>query len=479
MKGLSKTLLYVFMYLSSGIGVVSAFNQTAEVSPILPEAGLPFSISIEEAPFQLPAGIHSGAFGVYKGLWVLIAGTHLGLHGFGPDPFPAEAQNTQVYVVNPVTGSVSSRSLKDPSSGLTQQQIDTLSVISPQFYQLSDTLYLSGGYGIDTTSNTLGTKPVFTAINLQGLVQWVTQPGTSDLSVNANIRQIYDPVFQISGGEMYPSGDIVQLVFGQNFTGAYTDSSNGVYSEQIRRFKISDTGGQLGVTVYGSLPSIPDPNYRRRDLNILPVLLNNNNKLEYGLVAYSGVFTPAPDNGIWTVPVVINQQGVPSMADPNAGSTFKQGMSNYVCAAASLYSKKYMSSYNIFFGGISYGFYSGGVFQTDSEIPFINQVTTIKMDKQNQFTQYLMNSEYPVILATTAPNLGAPLLFGAGAYFIPNNILQYPNKVISLDTIRRSTIIGYIVGGIQSTAPNTSSREDSSASPHIFKVTLVPRSSIL
>lgn len=474
MKNLAKALAYPFFYVS--LGLVSSIghatdNQTDQLSPILPVTGLPFRVTIEQTNFQLPAGVHSGLFGVYQGLWVFIAGSTIGLHGFGPNPFPPEAQNRNVYVVNPNTGLVLSRSLDDPSSGLTPQQVDSLSTISPQGYQANHTLYMTGGYGLDRATGTRGTKPVFTAINLPGVVKWVTEPGNSQHSVVANIRQLYNPIFQITGGAMFQLGGLTQLIFGQNFTGNYTDGSNGIYSEQVRQFQIKDVGGQLLVDIYNSKPYNPDPNFRRRDLNIVPTLLNNSKNLEYGFVAYSGVFTPA--GGIWTVPVVLRETGDPVMADPNSPNAFKQAMNNYASATAGVYSKKTMNMYHILFGGISYGYYANGVFQTDSEIPFINQVTTVKMDRNGTFTQYLMDSEYPVILSTQA-NPGNPLLFGAGAYFVPNNILKYPNSVISLDTIRRPTVIGYIVGGIQSTVPNTNVITDSSASPYVFKVTLIP-----
>src|SRR5262249_20251659 len=135
-------------------------NQTATVSPILPQTGLPFSVVIEQAGFQLPVGLHSGVVGVYKGLWVFIAGRTNGLHGFGQDPFPVVSQNTSIYVVNPATGVVYSRSLSDPSSGLNQAQIDSLSVTSSQGYQVASTLYMTGGYGFDTALSTFNTKPI-------------------------------------------------------------------------------------------------------------------------------------------------------------------------------------------------------------------------------------------------------------------------------------------------------------------------------
>lgn len=490
MKALSKLfafLLFLFIALTSLSLQAASFNkctrckltankltdnQTVTLSPVLPDTSLPFRIVIETANFQLPVGFHSGMVGMYKGYWIFIGGRINGLHGFGiTNNFPADQQNTSIYVVNPATGAIFSRSLYDSSSGLTQQQIDSLSVTSPQGYQEVNTLYMSGGYGVDTASGTFGTKPVLTAIYLPGIFNWVTRPSNRSYSVVSNIKQVYNPIFQIAGGEMYRLGNVTQLMFGQNFTGEYTDSSNGDYSDQVRQFQIINVNGQLSVNNYSLKPAIPDPSYRRRDLNILPALLNNNNQLQYGLIAYGGVFTTT--DGVWTVPVVMNGIGNPVMADPAAPTSFKQAMNQYVCAAASLYSKKSTSMYHILFGGMSFGFFSGGTFQTDSEIPFINQVTTIQMDKNGNFTQYLMSGEYPVILSTGS-NPGNQLLFGAGAYFMPNNITQYANGVISLDAIRQPTVIGYIVGGIQSTLPNTNVDSDSSASPYIFKVTLVP-----
>lgn len=451
-------------------------NQTATLSPVLPGSQLPFQVVIETANFQLPVGFHSGVVGVYKGLWVFIAGRINGLHGFdATNNFPADQQNSSIYVVNPSTGQVFSRSLSDPGSGLSQKQIDSLTVTSPQFYQEDNTLIMSGGYGVDTATGTFGTKLALTAIYLPGIVDWVTQPASKDNSVIKNIKQVYHPTFQVTGGSMYKLGNVTQLVFGQNFTGEYTDGSNGDYSEQVRRFQIHNTPGQFSVDVLNSMPSNRNPNYRRRDLNILPALLNKNGHLEYGLVAYAGVFTET--GGVWTVPVIINGNDDPMMADPASPNTFKQAMNQYVCASASFYSRRNTSMYHIFFGGISYGYFSGGTFQTDSEIPFINQVTTIKMDTNRNFSQYLMDNQYPVI-ASTGSNPGNTLIFGAGAYFMANNISQYANGVINLDNIRKPTVIGYIVGGIQSTLPNTNTKSDSSASPYVFKVTLIPMSHV-
>jgi hypothetical protein len=96
------------------------------------------------------------------------------------------------------------------------------------------------------------------------------------------------------------------------------------------------------------------------------------------------------------------------------------------------------------------------------------------MDKNNNFSQYIMDNQYPTI-PSTGFNPGNTLLFGSAGFFIPANILKYPNGVINLDTIRQPTVIGYIVGGIESTVPNTVVDPDTTASPYVFQVTLVPK----
>lgn len=151
-------------------------------------------------------------------------------------------------------------------------------------------------------------------------------------------------------------------------------------------------------------------------------------------------------------------------------------MNHYNCPSFGLYSTHSKEMYVIFPGGISYGYFSGGVFTTNTEIPFINQVTTIKIDKHNNYTQYLMNGEYPFIVSTGS-NPGSQLLFGAEAQFFPlDDTPLFNNGVIQLDALpNRPTVIGYIVGGIMSTRANTTFITDSTSSPYVFTVTLIPR----
>lgn len=481
-----KALLLTVALSLSTVASAQTANQTAELSPILFNSGLPFNIRIEVdqnqngTPFLLPDGLQGYAIGKYKGKWLLIDGRTNGLHGFNNDPnnFPPQEQNRNVYVVDPDCKLVVIRSLDDPTSGLTQDQIDSLSVTSPQYDQVGNTLYITGGYGFRNSINNYTTFDFLTAIDIPGLMHWVLC-GSGNETAAQFIRQISNPIFQITGGDMHQLGkdQPTLLVLGQDFEGAYFHGPvTQVYSEQVRRFNILDDGVNLSVEIFSSKPATPDPNYRRRDLNIVPVLSKDRHgKLVPGLVALSGVFTP--ETGVWTVPVTITANGDTAMANPADPCTFKQGMNNYVCPVAGLFSKKKNEMYTILFGGISFGFIQNGVYRTNDEIPFINQVTTVKIDHKGRFSQYLMDNQYPVI-PSTGPHPGNPLLFGANGTFVPGNDLeaiQLSGEIFDLDRITRPLHIGYIVGGIQSTVPDTETMSESAASPYIFKVFLEPK----
>lgn len=454
-------------------------NQTATITPVNPsQKDVPFQVKIKRIRLTLPNGIHSGVSARHKGKWLFLAGRTNGMHGFNPDPFnfPVQKQNRMVYVVDVIHKTIKKRSLDSPRSGLTVAQIDSLSVTSPQSYQKGKTLYITGGYGINTATNQFETKNLLTAIDVPGLISWV-EHNSEDKHASHYIRQLAHPIFQVTGGYMEQIDDNpTLLVFGQNFTGTYfLPPHTQVYTEQVRRFRILDNGKKLRVSIKSSEPKLPDPNYRRRDLNVINTIKSKDDKLVQGLIALSGVFTPPPDDGAWTVPVEITAEGKPSMANPALSRTFKQGMNNYASATMELFSEKTKDMYSVLLGGITFGYFENGQFKTDPELPFTNQVTTIKINKHGRYKQFLMKGEYPKILSTMS-NPGNRLLFGSGAFFMPAEEVElYDNDVVKLDSVKKSKVIGYIVGGIQSTLPNTNSMTDSAASPYIFKVIVEPK----
>ncbi len=455
---------------------LSAANQTPTVSPVLSGKNLPFDVTVRKAGFTLPKGLQSFAYGVFNGQWVLIAGRINGLHGFDDNNnnFPPNKQNHTVFVVDSESGEVFFRSLNREGSGLTQRQIDELSVTAPQYHQYHNTLYIAGGYGVDTARDTFSTKDTLTAIDLEGVIHWVKDPYPGE-QFASYIRQVSNPIFQVTGGFMTRvNKDLWLLVFGQNYKGAYVPGKNGIYTEQVRRFKVSDDGFNLEVKVKESEPKDRDPNYRRRDLNVMPIIYETLGLPVRGFLALSGVFTPS--GGAWTVPVLITYDGEPSMADPEDPETFKQAMNNYDCANIGLFSEERKSMYVLLFGGISYGFFKDGKLKTDDELPFINQITAIRINPEGKFSQHKLHASYPRIFST-GTNPGNRLLFGAEARFIPvDNTPTYTNGVIEFDKLgKRSQLIGYIVGGIQSTVPNTTAYNETAASPYVFEVFLKPK----
>jgi hypothetical protein len=416
-----------------------------------------------------------------------MSGRTYGLHGFEGDTFPVSSQNTTVYVINLATGSIFSRSLTDPSSQLSQEQIDQLSVTNALFFQGggSNTLYMAGGYGFDTATGTYVTQSVLTAIDVPNLVKWVKQEPKCKSAAKC-MRRVSHPLLQISGGILnqtdYHQPFLVGL--GQNFTGRYDVNSNGVYSQQIRPFQLIDTGKDLFVQPYSQ--PIPLSTYRRRDLNIVSIVKKVGNSIQQPFIAYGGVFTPGDNGAAWTIPIEISPDGSSKMLDASNPNTFAQGMNNYSCANFGLYSAKTNDMYTVFCGGISFlysvdgGFYApGGSFVEDINLGFTNDVTTIRIDSSGNYQQYFMSATFPAITPTFGTAPGPEVLFGASAYFIPaGGLAQYPNGVFALDQLGSSPVLlGYIVGGIQSSEAETTSEignVDTHASNYVFTVTLIP-----
>jgi hypothetical protein len=373
-------------------GLWSSINQTDEVSPIYPPDSLPYKVSIELADFQLPTdstravGLQSFAWAIYKNKWILLAGRTNGLHGFdaGDDNFPPKKQNTDVFVVDLDKKTVVTRSLLDPSSGLSVTQIDSLSTTSGLFFQIDRTFYFVGGYGVETQTGQFSTKSTLTAVDMPGLISWVEGGSPSAIK---HIRQISHPLMQVTGGFLTQASphQPYLIILGQNFQGYYHTTSNGDYTQQIRPFQIIDNGRDLYVRPLAQFA--PDANYRRRDLPVFPIIQKKGKSLEPGFVALSGVFTT--EGGIWNVPIVINADGSSSMANPANPNTFKQGMNNYDCARIGLYSKKTNDMFLLLFGGLSFLEVSGGVIVENPEIPFINSVTTVKISPIQEIPFYL------------------------------------------------------------------------------------------
>jgi hypothetical protein len=218
------------------------------------------------------------------------------------------------------------------------------------------------------------------------------------------------------------------------------------------------------------IPTTPQDAYRRRDLNIATVLEAGPQPGRFleRAVVYSGVFTP--ENGVWTVPVVVAPGGVVTMADPAAATTLRQGFQVYHSAKVGLFHRATREMHMVMFGGITVLERDAvtGTFTQDNNAPFTNQCGVVIRRADGSFKQHFLPTRFPLIL--TIEN--KELRFGTNAEFFPAPGLPMLHpKVIDLAAIDRETVIGHVFGGIMADAGNGGA---TGASGRVFEVVLTP-----
>ena len=118
----------------------------------------------------------------------------------------------------------------------------------------------------------------------------------------------------------------------------------------------------------------------------------------------------------------------------------------------------------LFFGGIAQYYDSLGILVQDNNVPFVKTIARVTRDVNGTLAEYKLPIEMPALL-------------GAGAEFIyRDNLPVYTNGVIKMDELSAdSTVLGYIYGGINSSAKNIfwiNDGSQSASSANIYKVTL-------
>ena len=333
-----------------------------------------------------------------------------------------------------------------------QEQLQSTNM---QFHQNGRYLYLLGGYGYSATEGKHTTFPFLMAIDVPKVIEAIINK--KDFS--SYIRQISDPQFQVTGGRLDQINDVYYLVGGQKFIGRYNpmgpDHGPGFiqeYTNQIRKFSIADNGTTIRIN---HLPGFTDAeNLHRRDYNVLPQILPTG---EEGLTAFSSVFQQHEDLPFLNA-VTINSKGYV------VNNNFQQYYNHYHCANIPLYSASKNEMHSLFFGGIAQYYDSAGIRIQDDNVPFVKTIARVTRDANGNMTETKLSVEMPALL-------------GAGSEFIPVETLpRYKNAVLKLDELPNSpTVIGYIYGGISSTAANIlwfNNGTQSAASSQIFKVTL-------
>lgn len=415
----------------------------------------PFNISLEPINISGLGGLQSYAVGQYNGKWLLVGGRLDGLHRRQPwATFDVAGHNTQLIVVDPAT----MQKWTAPLSSLPIAVQEQLSSTNINFYQDGDYLYLIGGYGYSATIADHTTYPNLTAIKVSAVIDAII----SNSSISPFFRQITDPLFKVTGGRLRKIYDTYYLLGGQSFEGRYNPMNNPtftqVYTNAIRKFTIEDDGTTISIH---NLPSYTDAtNLHRRDYNAEPQILPNG---EEGITMFSGVFQPTVD-----LPF-LNTVTVDS-SNYTVNNAFQQYYNHYHCAVLPIYSATTNEMHSVFFGGIAQYFDSAGILVQDNNAPFVKTIARVTRNSLGAMAEYKLPVEMPSLL-------------GAGSEFILNkNIPHYTNEVIKFDQITTdSTLVGYIYGGISSTAANVFWINDgtqSNANSQIFKVYLLKNKTI-
>lgn len=415
----------------------------------------PFDIYIE--PMNVPelGGLQAYAFGQHNGKWLIAGGRLDGLHRRQPfAAFDVAGYNNQLIVIDPVSQQKWSAPLTSLSVGLQEQ----LTATNKEFHQDGNYLYIIGGYGYNTATATRKTFDNLTAIDVPAVINAVIA-GTSFTSY---FRQMSDAQFAVTGGHLSKINNTFYLIGGNKFDGNYNPMGGPtftqVYTDAIRKFNLSDDGNNMIIT---HLPTITDAaNLHRRDYNAVPQILPNGAE---GITAFSGVFQPTVD-----LPF-LNCVNIDSVTY-TVNNDFQQYYNHYHCAVLPLYSASNNEMHNVFFGGIAQYYDSLGTLVQDNNVPFVKAIARVTRNTEGVMAEYKLPVEMPSLL-------------GAGAEFIPiTSVPHFANEVLKLDDFTAdSTLVGYIYGGISSTAANiffTNTGTQSSASSVIFKVFVIKNSTV-
>ena len=413
--------------------------------------GEPFTVEFEEVNIPGAPNVHSFVFAKSNGKWLIIGGRTNGLHGFTPiTAFPVSYQNKRVYVIDPNTNQVWSREL---ALDLPASTADALRSTNQQYVQVGNNLYVTGGYGIDSTVGQVKTLPRLTVIDVDGMINAVINSTT----VSPFVKQMTDSRVQVTGGEMGYMDGYIYLFGGHNFTGVYWNTGQGtnnqVYTDSYKKFQVSVAGSTVSIDNYTQVTDTN--NLHRRDLNLVNAIKPDGS--EY-LINYGGVFRKDIDLPFLT-PIVLDGSGI-------TVHSFDQKYNQYTTAHINLFDSTTLDMHTMFFGGTGMWYYDtvNSTTEVDSLVPFVDDISLMTRNSAGNFAELLYPNRMPGLLGTNAK------------FVLNDNIPQYDNGVIKMREINARTFVGYIYGGIKATAPNpgTGGMGSSSASDVILKVYIRP-----
>lgn len=466
-------------------------------------AAIPYSLTLEGFSIDGFPGLHSAVVAGAPEKLLIIGGRRNGLHGFpgdrgpqGGPSFPKTEANDTIYALDlknrKLLGTAQVNSL--PAKVASQFKATNL-----EYQLLNGWLYIVGGYGPDPKTGTLRTLGYVTVVNFDALAGAVINKQPLDAAfASANIIQFDHPALAITGGDLDllpdDSGatDFV-LAFGQQYDGEYTlggSQANQNYSDGVRVFQFTypaNSAKPSGVKFLTSVPNPPgtqmDPEsqYHRRDFTMQGSLDASGKRI---LVVYGGVFKGGRFEGFLN-PVVIGSGSNTVTVSPNTSTT--QLLSQYDTAAIQLFDNRSGSGtiYTTFFGGISQYYWDSAANSLKRDamdlskgidgLPFINSISTLKMATGNDTgTQYLHTGQAfpPASAVPMCSNVAATYGGTESKFVIGPGVPRATDGVLQLSAINYTSVVGYVVGGIASTAPYPAGA--TCASNMFYQVTLNP-----
>lgn len=401
-----------------------------------------FSIDLEPFEIEDMPGVHSFVCGTTQsGQWLILGGRIDGVHKRQPfAAFVAKDNNTKAYLIDPIIGRVQSCDLNTLPAELFEQIQST----NQSFYQRGSTLYTLGGYGRSDLRQDHITFDGLIAIDVEGLAKAIeTQSAPSP-----HFRVIRNTAFMVAGGQMGYLDSTFYLVGGQWFEGRYNPEGPDFgprfkqeYTNAIRRFKIVDDGLTMRMIDFST--QIDTLELHRRDYNMAPQIFPDGSK---GFTAFSGVFN-ANDQPWLNVVDVFSDRYMPNQS-------FNQLLNHYHCAKMPVYDRDKNEMHTFFFGGMAqFYFDSIGRLIEDENVPSVNTVARVSRDYQNNWTEYRIK------------DVEMPGLLGSGAEFIHAHEVPSDHGTIDLNALPEGkNLVGYLVGGIESTMENVFFEDDDSLS---------------
>lgn len=421
-------------------------------------AAQPYTISLNRSLANVSApALQSFCIGTSGNYWLLIGGRTNGFHGTGDSSstFPTSQANEKFYVIEPNGNTVWSAPV--PAQFLYQLRSTNM-----PYYQDGTTLYCVGGYGNGCSGDNPGcyqTFPNLTAINVPGVINAIRMGNTTNLA--QYIKTITDSRMRVTGGSLTKLNGYFYLAFGQNYNGKYKPGIDGKYTEQVARFQITLTNGVPSISNYTAITSPMQyqgqPQFHRRDFNGVPYVTAYG---QQGFALLGGVFTSR--GGPFPNPAYIYYTG-----GVGVDTSFTQKFCLYDCASISFYNTRNQQTYITLIGGITDYYFGkdGDTIPSNASnfMPWFNHASTIVYTQRG-------TTEYP------QAKLKLPGYIGANAVFVPSSntpLYMGINGVIDYAKLPNgSSMIGWMYGGIEATAPQSNGFNPTSASNAIYMVTL-------